>query len=86
MIDFKLAQLRKKLNLTQQELGQILNVSYQTISKWETGATYPDLSMLPHISAYFGVTVDALLGLAPLAETYRPSDSGTAKYWEHRLE
>ena len=48
MIDFKLAQLRKKLNLTQQELGEILNVSYQTISKWETGATYPDLSMLPH--------------------------------------
>lgn len=86
MIDFKLAQLRKKQNLTQQELGEILNVSYQTISKWETGATSPDLSMLPHISAYFGVTVDALLGLAPLEETYRPSDSGKAEYWEHRLE
>lgn len=39
MIDFKLAQLRKKQNLTQQELGEILNVSYQTISKWETGTS-----------------------------------------------
>ena len=35
MIHFKLAELRKKNNLTQQELGDILNVSYQTISKWE---------------------------------------------------
>lgn len=86
MIDFKLAELRKKHNLTQQELGDILCVSYQTISKWETGATSPDLSMLPHISAYFGVSVDALLGLTPLEEPYRPSDSGTAGYWEHRLE
>ncbi len=86
MIEFKLAELRKKHNLTQQELGEVLNVSYQTISKWENGATSPDLSMLPHISAFFGVTVDALLGLAPLEETYKPSNSGTAEYWEHRLE
>ena len=86
MIDFKLAELRKKMGLTQQELGEVLNVSYQTISKWETGATSPDLSMLPHISAYFGVSVDALLGLVPLEEVYRPSDSGTVEYWEHRLK
>ena len=86
MIDFKLAALRKKMGLTQQELGEVLNVSYQTISKWETGATSPDLSMLPHISAYFGVSVDALLGLTPLEEAYKPSDSGTVEYWDHRLE
>ena len=35
MINFKLVELRKRNNLTQQELGDILNVSYQTISKWE---------------------------------------------------
>jgi len=39
MIHFKLAELRKKNNLTQQELGDILNVSYQTISKWENSLT-----------------------------------------------
>lgn len=86
MINFKLAELRKKHNLTQQELGEVLNVSYQTISKWENGTTWPDLAMLPHISAYFGVSVDALLGLVPLEETYKPSNSGTAEFWEHRLE
>ena len=86
MINFKLAELRKKHNLTQQELGEVLNVSYQTISKWENGTTWPDLAMLPHISAYFGVSVDALLVLVPLEETYKPSNSGTAEFWEHRLE
>ena len=86
MIQFKLAQLRKRSNLTQQQLGDILNVSYQTISKWETGTVYPDVSVLPRISSYFGVSVDALLGLVPLEETYRPSDSGRAEYWEGRLE
>lgn len=86
MIDFKLAELRKKHNLTQQELGEILNVSYQTISKWETGVVSPDISILPQISAYFGVTVDALLGLVPLETEYIPSNSGTAEYWNQKLE
>ena len=86
MINFKLAELRKKNNLTQQELGDILNVSYQTISKWENSIVFPDITMLPQISSYFGVSVDALLGLVPLEEGYRPSNTGTADYWESRLE
>lgn len=86
MINFKLAELRKKSNLTQQELGDILCVSYQTISKWENGVVYPDISVLPQISNYFGVSVDALLGLVPLEQEYYPSNSGTVEYWEKRLE
>ncbi len=86
MINFKLAELRKKSNLTQQELGDILCVSYQTISKWENGVVYPDISVLPQISNYFGVSVDALLGLVPLEHEYHPSNSGTVEYWEKRLE
>ena len=86
MINFKLAELRKKNNLTQQELGDILGVSYQTISKWENGVAYPDISVLPQISSYFGVSVDVLLGLAPLEQEYHPSNSGTVEYWEKRLE
>ena len=66
MIQLKLAELRKKNHLTQQELGEILGVSYQTISKWENAAALPDISVLPAISSYFGVSVDALLGLVPL--------------------
>ena len=86
MINFKLAELRKKNNLTQQELGDILNVSYQTISKWENNVVFPDISVLPQISTYFGVSVDALLGLVPLEEEYKPSNSGTAEYWDKRPE
>lgn len=86
MMNFRLAELRKKHNLTQQELGDILCVSYQTISKWENGVAYPDISMLPQISGYFGVSVDVLLGLQLLEEAYTPSNSGKAEYWENRLE
>lgn len=85
MINLKLAELRKQNNLTQQELGNILSVSYQTISKWENGQVSPDINMLPKISAYFGVSVDALLGLVPLEQEYNPSDADTIKYWSKRL-
>ena len=86
MINFKLAQLRKKHNMTQQQIGDILNVSYQTISKWENNVVLPDITMLPLISNYFGVSVDALLGLVPLEPEYQPSGAGTSNYWEKRLE
>ena len=86
MINFKLAELRKQNHLTQQELGTVLGVSHKTISKWENGATLPDISLLPQISSYFGVSVDALLGLVPLEPAYAPSGSGAAEYWEKRLQ
>lgn len=86
MINFRLAELRKKRNMTQQELGDLLHVSYQTISKWENGVISPDISVLPELGAYFGVSVDALLGLVPLEQEYVPSDSGTAAYWANRVE
>lgn len=44
-MNFKLAELRKKQGMTQQELGDILCVSYQTISKWENGVVYPDIEI-----------------------------------------
>lgn len=47
---FRLAELRKRHGITQQELGEILSVSYQTISKWENEISYPDMTLLPQIS------------------------------------
>ena len=58
----KFKQLRKACDLTQDDVASIFHVSPQTISRWETGANYPDVEMLPHIAIYFKVTIDELLG------------------------
>lgn len=56
-----LKQLRKEKNLTQEELAECLTVSPQTVSKWENNISMPDISMLPVLADYFGITVDTLL-------------------------
>jgi len=42
-------------------------VSPQSVSRWETGANYPDIELLPHIALFFKVTVDELLGTVIIA-------------------
>ncbi len=56
-----LKRLRTEKRLTQEALAQSLGVSFQTISKWERGDSYPDITMLPVIAAIFEITVDELL-------------------------
>ncbi len=55
------AALRKEKGFTQAALAEILNVSNRTVSKWENGDGYPDITMLPNIACALGVTVDELL-------------------------
>ena len=55
--------LRKEKEITQEDLADNLGVSYQSVSRWETRACYPDMELLPIISEFFGVTVDKLLGI-----------------------
>ncbi|WP_313526884.1 helix-turn-helix domain-containing protein [Anaerotignum sp.] len=57
----KLITLRKTKGLSQDELGAQLQVSRQTISKWELGQSYPDFQRLVVLSDYFGLTLDALV-------------------------
>ena len=57
----KLLALRKKQGLSQEELGLELQVSRQTISKWETGQSYPDFQRLVVLSDYFGQSLDELV-------------------------
>lgn len=60
----KLTALRCAKGITQDELAASLNVSNKTVSKWENGASSPDLGMLAAIAKYYNVTTDSLLGLA----------------------
>lgn len=59
----RIKALRRKMNLTQEELAERLNVSYQTISKWETNASLPDITTFPILANFFNVTTDELLGV-----------------------
>lgn len=61
---------RKKKGLTQSELAELLYVSFQAVSGWETGATSPDLGNLCRLSDILGVTVDALLTRRYAKEQY----------------
>lgn len=56
-----ISTLRKKNNMTQEELAGRLGVSAQAVSKWENDISCPDIYMLPQLASVFGVTVDALL-------------------------
>ena len=57
----KLIELRKSKGLSQDELGQRLGVSRQTISKWELAQSYPDFQRLVLLSDYFGLSLDVLV-------------------------
>ncbi len=67
-IKLKIAELRKEKGVGQQDLANHLSVSFQAVSKWETGTTMPDITLLPCIAEYFHVTIDELLGLKPLPQ------------------
>ena len=56
----KIRELRKKKGITQEALASVLSVSPQAVSKWESGLTYPDMSMIPAIAGYFGIAIDVL--------------------------
>lgn len=57
----KLVNLKKAKGLSQEELGMELDVSRQTISKWEAGQSYPDFQRLVMLSDYFHMTLDELV-------------------------
>jgi len=62
LIGENIRRLRRERGLTQEEAAAHLGISFQSISKWERGDGYPDITMLPALAHYFGVSVDELLG------------------------
>lgn len=60
-IGLKISELRKEKNMTQMELADKMNISFQAVSNWERGNSMPDVSKLPELAQIFNVTVDDLL-------------------------
>ena len=71
-----LRRLRRERELSQEQLAEALGVSVPSVSRWETGATYPDVEMLPTLAGFFGVTTDELLGVSGALKNDR-----IQKYW-----
>jgi Predicted transcriptional regulators len=84
-IKIKIAELRRMKKVSQQELADYLGVTFQSVSKWETKTTLPDITLLPLIAEYFGVSVDEVLGLKPIkSAAYQPRDTDNRDNWVGR--
>lgn len=56
---------RREKGITQEELAAYIGVSKASVSKWETEQSYPDITFLPQLAAYFNISIDQLLDYAP---------------------
>lgn len=56
-------RLRQAKGLTQEQLAECLGVSFQSVSRWEGGSSYPDIELIPEIAAFFEVSTDVLMGV-----------------------
>lgn len=82
----KIKELRQKHNMTQDQLAARIGVSYQAVSKWETGVTCPDLSMILPLSRLFQVTTDELFGVEGENGRRAEFDAAYENYWQKDLD
>lgn len=71
LIGDKIRLLRKNKSITQAQLAEALSVSSQTVSKWENHLSAPDITVLPIIARYFGITMDELFNYKLDALNYK---------------
>lgn len=70
-IGTNIKRLRQNKGATQEQLGEVLGISSQAVSKWENGSALPDIMILPRIADYFGISIDELMGYRLNALTYK---------------
>lgn len=77
-------KLRGDFHMTQERLAELLDISPQAVSRWETNAAMPDISLLPPIANLFGVTTDYLLGMDAYQKDLRRAeyDEAFQDYWK----
>ena len=78
----KIVSLRKARNMTQTELADKMDVSFQAVSNWERGNSMPDISKLPQLAALFQCTVDELLD-GRMELIHSAMEDGIQEYVEH---
>ncbi len=79
----KIKFLRKKKNISQEVFASYLGVSFQAVSKWENGNTMPDVTMIPAIASFFGVSTDELFDFN-IYETEKQVDAICHESWKYR--
>lgn len=80
-----ISEKRKEKGLNQIQLGELLNVSNRTVSKWEKGDGYPDITLLPEIADCLGITIDELLtGNAPVSPMVQEIDNSNNKNTDNK--
>ena len=79
----RLTNLRKAHKLTQNQLADKLGVTFQAVSKWETGAAYPDIEILPVLSELFSVSIDYILNPDNISQKnlYNKKYTQAEYYW-----
>ncbi len=80
----RIKSLRREANMTQEQLAELLSISPQAVSRWETDVAMPDISLLPPLANLFGVTTDYLLGMETYQKDLRKSEYDEAfhDYWK----
>lgn len=73
-----IAELRKKHNITQQQLAEQIHIGREAVSKWERGVTIPDTASLVLLSVYFNVSVNELLSGELMSKTNKQKVNNTA--------
>ena len=71
IIGNNIKRIRQNKGVTQEQLGDIIGVTGQAISKWENGSALPDIQVLPKLADYFGISIDELMGYKLNALTYK---------------
>ncbi|PWL49871.1 MAG: hypothetical protein DBY40_02500 [Clostridiales bacterium] len=81
----RIREQRRKAELTQEQLAELLSVSPQAVSRWETDAAMPDISLLLPLCNLFGVSADYLLGMETYEKDLRRAefDEAFKDYWKH---
>ncbi|MDO4544643.1 MAG: helix-turn-helix transcriptional regulator, partial [Bacillota bacterium] len=60
-----ITEKRREKGITQEDLAAYMGVSKASVSKWETGQSYPDIAFLPQLAAYFNISIDQLMDYSP---------------------